>query len=480
LLAQIYSPDLLAAFAEFKHALDPEGLLNPGILVAPKAFADDLRAPTVVALGSRPPTLALAADGGDFGRAARRCVGVGKCRSASGGVMCPSYRATGDEKDSTRGRARVLQEMLDGRTITSGYRSEEVLDALDLCLGCKGCRTDCPVGVDMAAYKTEFLHKHYRGRLRPPAHYSLGWLPLWARLAGLAPGLVNRVLASPAGVVAKRLGGIAAERELPVFARRSFSKRAGAGRRVSPADAGERPAVVLWADTFTESFTPEVGTAMVKVLRSAGFRVLLPPRRGCCGLTWISTGQLDVARRVLSHTLRTLQPALEAGLPIVVPEPSCAAALRTDLLELLPDHPLAHRAAAQITGLSDFLTKQAPNWRPPAPNPLAGRKALVQIHCHQYATGGQGTAERDLLARAGIDAEILDTGCCGLAGDFGVVTGHYEVSLAVAELGLLPAVRAAAADTLIVADGFSCRTQILQGVPGRRVVHLAEVLAAGL
>jgi FAD/FMN-containing dehydrogenase/Fe-S oxidoreductase len=513
LLAAMYSPELLRAFEEFKAVFDPDAVLNPAVLVAPRDFAADLRAPRVVQ--AAPPELAFAGDGGDVGRAARRCVGVGKCRSAVGGVMCPSFRATGDEKDSTRGRARVLQEMLDGRTVSGGYQAPEVLDALDLCLGCKGCKTDCPVGVDMAAYKTEVLYQRYRGRLRPAAHYALGWLPLWARLAGFAPRVVNRVTASPLAPLLKRAGGIAPERALPRFAARSFSRRAreGAASVAAPAasaasaspaspmarsgaasaSAGAAPGtwsasslwelagtrtVVLWADTFTENFTPAVGEALIAVLRSAGFRVLLPPRTGCCGLTWISTGQLGVARRVVARTLEAMAPAVEAGLPIVVPEPSCAAALREELTELLPSHPLAARAAELVTGPAQFLARYAPDWRPPA-SPLRGHKALIQIHCHQYATGATGEAEVELLARAGVQARVV-SGCCGLAGDFGVTAGHYEVSMAVAELNLLPAIRAASADTLLIADGFSCRTQVEQAVAERRVWHVAEVLAAGL
>ncbi|NUR57534.1 MAG: FAD-binding oxidoreductase [Catenulispora sp.] len=477
LLAAMYSPELLAAFEEFKAAFDPGAVLNPAVLVAPRAFDADLRAPGVVQ--DSPPTLglALSADGGDFARAARRCVGVGKCRSMTGGVMCPSYRATGDEKDSTRGRARVLQEMLDGRSVTQGYQAPEVLDALDLCLGCKGCKTDCPVGVDMAAYKSEFLYQHYRRRVRPAVHYSLGWLPLWARLAAFAPRVVNRAMASPLAPLLKRAGGIAAERALPRFAARPFRRRV-TGHGVRPAEASPTESVVLWADTFTEHFTPAVGEALIAVLRAAGFRVLLPPRTGCCGLTWISTGQLGVARRVLERTLELMRPAVQAGLPIVVPEPSCAAALREELTELLPAHPLAARAADLVTGPAEFLAARAPDWKPPA-SPWAGAEALVQIHCHQYASGHTGQAEIELLARAGVRATVV-SGCCGLAGDFGVTAGHYQVSMAIAEQNLLPAVRAAAADTLVIADGFSCRTQVEQAVAGRRVWHVAEVLAAGL
>ena len=489
LLPLMYSAEIIGAFAEFKGIWDPAGLLNPGILIAPKALTADLRAPAV--RQGAVPVLAFADDGGDFGRAVRRCVGVGKCRSSSGGVMCPSFRATGDEKDSTRGRARVLQEMLDGRTVTDGYRSEEVLDALDLCLGCKGCRTDCPVGVDMAAYKTEFLNQHFKGRPRPRAHYSLGWLPMWARGAAVAPRAVNRLLAGPLAPVVKKLGGIAVERDLPAFAERTFTsrfrrgaggERGGRGVKVRPGigdrlAADDRPTVVLWPDTFVENFAPEIGVAAVAVLRDAGFRVLLPPRVGCCGLTWISTGQLGMARRVLRHTLDLLEPALAAGLPIVVLEPSCAVALRTELPELLPDDARSRPLADSVLTLAGFLARHAPDWEPPL---AAGRRALVQVHCHQYATGGPGRQEAGLLSRMGIAAEILDAGCCGLAGDFGVVEGHYDVSMAVAELGLLPAVRASSPETLIIADGFSCRTQIAHGAPGRRAVHLAEVLAQGL
>jgi FAD/FMN-containing dehydrogenase/Fe-S oxidoreductase len=479
LLAAMYSTEVLTAFEEFKAAFDPSAVLNPAVLVAPRAFDVDLRAPGVVQ--PEAATLALAADQGDFGRAVRRCVGVGKCRSAGGGVMCPSFRATGDEKDSTRGRARVLQEMLDGRSVTRGYRAPEVLDALDLCLGCKGCKTDCPVGVDMAAYKSEFLYRHYRGRVRPAVHYSLGWLPVWARMASVAPRVVNRVLASPIAAVVKRIGGIAGERELPRFAARPLRRRVVGIGVAAPRGVGALPkepeTVVLWADTFTENFTPAVGEALIAVLRSAGFRVLLPPRTGCCGLTWISTGQLGMARRVLERTLELMRPAVEAGLPIVVPEPSCAATLREELTELLPSHPLAARAAALVMGPAEFLVAHAPEWRPPA-SPWAGAKALIQIHCHQYASGHTGDAEVEVLARAGVTATVV-SGCCGLAGDFGVTAGHYDVSMAVGELNLLPAVRAADSETLVIADGFSCRTQVEQAVVGRRVWHVAEVLGQG-
>jgi Fe-S oxidoreductase len=411
-----------------------------------------------------PPTVFwFDADGNSFARATRRCVGVGKCRQTGGGVMCPSYQVTREEKHSTRGRAHLLWEMLRGEVVTDGWRSEEVRDALDLCLSCKGCKADCPVNVDMATYKSEFLYHHYRHRPRPVSHYSMGWLPLWARLAAPVPGLVNGV--TRLGLV-KRLGGIAPQREVPRFTR--SLRRSLRGHTSANPDG---PRVLLWPDTFTNYLAPKIGLAAVEVLEAAGFQVVLPPKRVCCGLTWISTGQLGTAKRVLRRTMSVLEPELEAGTTIVGLEPSCTAVFRDDAKDLLPGR-LSELAAAQTRTLAELLS--ATDWQPPA----VGREALVQTHCHQHAVLGFA-ADREVMASAQVDATVPDSGCCGLAGNFGFERDHYDVSVAAAERVLLPAVRAAAPDTLIVADGFSCRTQIQQQT-GRDVLHLAQVLQQGL
>ncbi|MEU8729835.1 FAD-binding and (Fe-S)-binding domain-containing protein [Streptomyces tendae] len=504
LLPRMYGAETVALFERAKALWDPDDLLNPGMLVRPAPLDTNLR---FAVLPREPVDVAFGypSDGGDFSAAVRRCVGVAKCRTTSApgaGVMCPSFRATGEEEHSTRGRARLLHEMLAGELVTDGWRSTEVRDALDLCLSCKGCRSDCPVGVDMATYKAEFLHHHYAGRRRPAAHYAMGWLPVWLRWAARvrAAPVVN-ALASvrPLTAVAKRLGGIAGQREVPRLAREPFSRwwRRRGGRPAAGGGPGG-DLVVLWPDTFTEHLSPSVGRAAVRVLEAAGLRVALPPtlrgravvgdgtsrsalalltaRRGgraCCGLTYVSTGQLDRARAVMRRTLDLMAPVLETSAPVVVLEPSCAAALRTDLPELLHDDPRAARLAARVLTFAEALERHAPHWTPPAVN----LPAVGQTHCHQHAVLGDA-ADRRLRASAGLTGE-LSGGCCGLAGNFGFEAGHYEVSAACAEDQLLPAVREAPDGAVVLADGFSCRTQLeqLAGVRGR---HLAEVLAEGV
>ncbi|GKQ36573.1 FAD-binding and (Fe-S)-binding domain-containing protein [Streptomyces sp. A012304] len=500
LLPRMYGARTVALFERAKAVWDPDDLLNPGMLVRPAPLDRDLRfsvlprEPVAVAFG-------YPGDGGDFSAAVRRCVGVAKCRTtaASGpAVMCPSFRATGEEQHSTRGRARLLHEMLAGELVTDGWRSPEVLEALDLCLSCKGCRSDCPVEVDMATYKAEFLHHHYAGRRRPAAHYSMGRLPQWLRWASRAraTGVLNALASvGPLAAVAKRLGGIAPERQIPRLARETFSgwwRRRGARLE----EAGDL--VVLWPDTFTEHLSPSVGRAAVRVLEAAGLRVALPPtlrmrgrpvadgrsrsaaalltaRRGrvCCGLTYISTGQLDHARAVLRRTLDLMEPVLETDAPVVVLEPSCAAALRADLPELLHDDPRAARLAARVLTFAQALERHAPGWRPPR----LDRPAVGQTHCHQHAVLGDA-AERRLRAAAGLTGE-LSGGCCGLAGNFGFEKGHTEVSRACAQEQLLPAVQNAPEGAVVLADGFSCRTQLDQ-LAGVRGAHLAEALAEAL
>ncbi|MGX1672525.1 FAD-binding and (Fe-S)-binding domain-containing protein [Streptomyces sp. NPDC055400] len=476
-LPQVFSEEAMDAFCDFKTIWDPGNRLNPGILVHPRPADERLR----IKPGHRPTlpmttTLALAEDDGDLSKALRRCVGIAKCRTSSGGVMCPSYRATGDETHSTRGRARVLYEMVQGDVITDGWQSEEVADALDLCLSCKGCKSDCPVGVDMATYKAEFLHHHHKGRIRPITHYSLGWLPLWSRLASYAPGVVNAIGGNKAtAALLKKAGGIAPERPIPPFAKRRF--RTWFRRSHKPAVPGSRGKVLLWPDTFTEFMSPQVGQAAVEVLEYAGFEVVLPPDRLCCGLTWHTTGQLDTAKKVLSRTLDAVDPYLKQGMPLIGLEPSCTSLFRTDATELFPRDERAVRLAKQTMTLAELLDQRAPD----VDFGRLGDKtvtAMTQTHCHQHATLGSKADDR-VLARAGVDSGRLDSGCCGLAGNFGFEKGHYDVSVAVGEQVLLPALREALEDTVVLADGYSCRTQIAQ-LSDRTPRHLAELLRDAL
>lgn len=473
LLPLMYGPEIIALFEEFKALWDPDNGLNPGMIVQPLPVDGDLR----VSPHRTPLPLATVfpfhTDDGDFAKATRRCVGVGKCRSADhrGDVMCPSYRVTREEKDSTRGRARLLYEMTQGEVITDGWRSTEVRDALDLCLACKGCSADCPVGVDVATYKAEFLHHHYKGRLRPASHYTMGWLPLLARPAARVPGLVNALTSSRLAPALKRLGGIAPQRDLPRFAGQTFLRWF---RRRTPQGDGRRGPVLLWVDSFNNHFSPEVLKAGVAVLEHAGYRVQVPDGTQCCGLTWITTGQLGIARRVARRTTAALAPAVSAGIPVVGLEPSCTAALKSDLPELLDDNEDARALAGATRTLAELLVHHTPGWQPPRTE----ARSISQTHCHQHATSGFG-ADSTLLARMGIDNTTLDSGCCGLAGNFGFERGHYDVSVAAGEQVLLPAVRSATDETRILADGFSCRTQIAQQTP-RSGTHLAELIAEAL
>ncbi|MFB6391978.1 FAD-binding and (Fe-S)-binding domain-containing protein [Polymorphospora lycopeni] len=478
LLPRMYGERLTRAFGQLKAIFDPDDRMNPGKIMPPYPLDSNLRLGVDYDHGEVETMFAYPDDDGKFGDAVLRCVGVGKCRRHEGGVMCPSYMVTREEEHSTRGRARLLFEMLDGTgrggTIGDGWRSTAVRDALDLCLACKGCRADCPVNVDMATYKAEFLSHHYAGRLRPRSHYSMGWLPVVAAAAGLAPRAVNAAAHAPGlGRLAKLAGGIDPRRDIPVFAAESFQRWFA---RRTPAGDGSRGEVVLWPDTFNNRFHPAVGRAAVEVLEAAGWRVRVPGRTVCCGLTWISTGQLGVARRVLRRTVDTLRPYLRAGTRVVGLEPSCTAVFRSDAHELFPGDDDFTRLREQTVTLAELLHDHSPGWRPPR----VPARALVQTHCHHHAILGTA-ADRAVLAAVGVDADLLDSGCCGLAGNFGFERGHYEVSQACAERVLLPAVRGAAATDVILADGFSCRTQVEQGAAGgRSPIHLAELLRAGL
>jgi FAD/FMN-containing dehydrogenase/Fe-S oxidoreductase len=468
LLEVMYSHRMIRAFAAFKELFDPEGLLNPGVIVAPARLDADLALHTPSDVLLPVETLfSFPHDDDGFAGAVRRCVGVGRCRSDAGGVMCPSHRATGEENDSTRGRARLLQEMVRSGTVQDGWRSTEVKDALDLCLSCKACSSDCPVGVDMATYKAEFLHHHYKGRLRPRSHYSLGWLPLTSALAGYAARPLNALLRGPVGKLLARLGGVTTRRTIPAFASRH------ALRKVLHAAKTDEPSkALLFVDSFTRAFRPEVAGAASRVLADAGIPCTAKDDL-CCGLTWVSTGQLSVARRIMARTVAHLDNGDD--LPIVVAEPSCAAALKRDVPELLGTE-AARRVAARVHTFTGALTDlAAPDWTPP-PVP---ENVVLQTHCHEYATF-TGRRPRDLLGRLGVRKVDEAEGCCGLAGNFGFEEQHYDTSMAVADLALKPRLDGLDQQTpsVVVADGFSCATQIdhLAGDRGVRALHLAELL----
>ena len=479
LLSRMYSPSALALFSQVKGIFDPDGLLNPGVLVDPEPIDAHLRRPAAKAFPAR-GGYAFGADHGDFTTAVHRCTGIGKCRAQSKGVfMCPSYAATGNEKDSTRGRARILEEAANGNLIES-FASPEVLEVLDLCLACKACIADCPAGVDMAKYRSEAYYRIYRGRLRPPSHYLLGALPRWVGLATRLPRLakvINAAMATPLRKIAFKVAGLDTRRQAPRLVSERFSKWA---KRVGieQALAGARPQdkyVALWADSFSETLDSVGAKATVKVLHEAGYKVLLAPP-SCCGLTWITTGQLPAAKKRLRQLLENLAPLAAAGIPIVGVEPSCSAVLRDDLPELLPQDRRAHLVAKNVYTLAELLSAPAPvgptNWKVPD---LRGLKVVAQPHCHHYSVMGW-QRDRQLLRRAG--AQVIEvSGCCGLAGNFGMEKGHYDVSVKVAENDLLPSLRANP-DAVLLADGFSCRTQALQ-LAGRKGIHLATLLANG-
>lgn len=481
LLTRMFGADLVQAFRELKGIFDPGNRMNPGKVVDPYRFDQNLRlgADFHPRLPEKHLHFSFPNDGGSFAQAAGRCVGVGKCRqhvTDGGTVMCPSFQVLHEEEHATRGRARLLFEMLDGHgagPITEGWRSPEVFDALDLCLACKGCRKDCPVDVDMATYKAEFLAHYWKGRLRPRSDYAMGYLPVLAGLVtrGRLGPIVNTVTHAP-GLhrIATAVAGIE-PREIPLFAGQSLQQ--WHSRRKSHG-GGERGTVMLWPDTFTNHFHPHIGRAAVAVLESAGWRVVLPDRPVCCGLTWISTGQLDVAKRVLSRTVRILADHARSGGYIVGLEPSCTAVFRSDMTELLPDDPDVALVGRQVLTLAELLHDRTPGWAPPR----LDRPALIQQHCHQHAVLGHA-ADAALLDDMGVDATYLDSGCCGYAGNFGFQPGHLQLSRDLAERVLLPAIRSADEATAVLADGFSCRSQIAEfGGDGRRAVHLAELIHA--
>ena len=478
LLPKMYGPELMKAFQEFKALWDPRNGMNPGKMIDPVAVydaTDNLR----LGAGYQPKKVDTwfhyPLDPGGFGETTLRCVGVGACRKQDHGTMCPSYMATREEKHSTRGRAHLLWEMLQGQIITDGWRNEEVREALDLCLSCKACKTECPVNVDMATWKAEFLGHHYQDRLHPLPHYLFGFMDRWARLASPLAGLANLPMRTP-GVrsLIKAVAGVAPQRTLPLFAGKSFQSQYR-----KPTSGGARNAegiqVLLWPDTWNNYFHPQVLSSAHEVLLAAGFQVEVPKKHICCGRPLYDFGFLDQARDYLLDVLRRLGPQIDAGMPVVMLEPSCASVLRDELLNFFPENERAQRLAKQTFLLSEVLARYAPAFRPP---PLDGRQILVHGHCHHKALMGMGT-EVSLLQATNAKVNLIDSGCCGMAGPFGFEKDKFEVSQALGERVLMPAVRAAAPETVVVADGFSCREQIRQN-SDRRPLHLAEVLAGRL
>ena len=474
-LPKMFGNELIEAFHEFKRIWDPRWKMNPGKIISPYGMTENLR----VGPDYNPPQprthFHFTADRNSFARASLRCVGVGECRREGGGTMCPSYMVTREEMHSTRGRARLLFEMMNGEVIEDGWKSEDVKEALDLCLSCKGCKGDCPVNVDMATYKAEFLSHYYENRLRPRHAFAFGWIHIWSRLASAAPTMANLFTQTPGlRAIAKWLAGMDQRRAIPRFAPQTFKD----WFRSRPERTAGDP-VVLWPDTFNNNFRPETARAAVEVLEDAGFNVRVPIQDVCCGRPLYDYGFLDMARRWLLDLIEKLRPEIRAGIPIVVLEPSCWAVFQDELPNVLPNDEDAKRLRQQVYTLSDFLYQRAPNYR----IPKLHRRALVHGHCHQKSLDrlndkvyGELFAEKDLLNKMGVEFETPATGCCGMAGAFGFEPlDHYDVSVACARRVLIPEIDKSPPDKLIVADGFSCREQIEQ-MTDRHALHLAEVL----
>ncbi len=496
LLPKMFGPELMEAFREFKVLFDPDNRMNPGKLMdGVRVYEPEEN------LRHEPPELAIenpalknlethfafAADGGSFARAAERCVGVGSCRNTVGGVMCPSYRATGEEQHSTRGRARLLWELMSGALRTEGFESEAVHQALDLCLSCKACKSECPVQVDIASWKSEFLAQHYKGRLHPIQHYIFGFADRLARWGSFTPGITNALLTGPAtSPLIKYIAGVAKERKLPSLASKSFQKTwvpedetSNVPRSAAEADnPPARPLVVLWPDTWNNYYHPKTLVAAEKILIEAGFRVQVPIGHICCGRPLYDFGLLPAAKSYLTNVLKQMAPQIDAGLPFIFLEPSCASVFKDEILELLPSDARAKRLSGQVWLLADWLAAKTSaseddDW---LAGRLEGASVLVHGHCHHKAVFGGSATELALLKRAGATAAPIQAGCCGMAGPFGFEADKFEVSKAIAQDALLPAVEAAGPMTMIVADGFSCREQIAQ-LSSKEAMHFAELLA---
>ena len=469
LLPKMFGKELVHAFRLFKGIWDPNNRMNPGKVVDPYAPDSNLRLGAGYKSWRGETVFSYAESDHSFGRALLRCVGVGKCRRIEGGTMCPSFMVTREEKHSTRGRAHLLADMLTGDVIRDGWKSEEVKESLDLCLACKGCKSDCPVNVDMATYKAEFLYRYYQGRLRPMGSYAMGLIYWWARLSSFAPGVVNFFTQNAAiSKLMKAGAGIAQERPMPKFAKVPF-KKWHARRQPAPSQNSTKQ-VILWADTFNNYFTPDTCRAALEVLEAAGFEVIVPQQSLCCGRPLYDHGFLGLAKRLLREIMTTLRTEIEAGIPIVGLEPSCVAVFRDEIVNLFEHEDLAHRLAQQTFTLAEFLERYAPEWAPPK---LEAR-AVLHSHCHQKSVLTTG-ADLTLLKKAGLTVDTPETGCCGMAGAFGFDAHNYEISVAIGERVLLPAARNADAETIIITDGFSCREQVEQ-LTDRKPLHLAQVL----
>jgi len=494
LLPKMFGPELMQAFQEFKAIWDPDNRMNPGKLVDAVRVYD----PTEN-LRQHPPVpgdaslklethFVFASDGGSLEQATARCVGVGSCLKKEGGVMCPSYRATGEEQNSTRGRARLLWEMLAGALRKEGFQSKAVYKALDLCLSCKACKSECPVAVDMTAYKSEYLAQRYKHRLHPLHHYVFGFADLWALLGSITPALTNAVLTGRlTSPLIKRIVGVAPARQFPLLAAKSYRKarrtsdettnvpRASMGQNTAMpvGQVAAKQVVVLWPDTWNNYYHPQTLTAAESVLTRAGFKVQIPKGHICCGRALYDFGLLGAARAYLARVFDRMAPEIEAGVPFIFLEPSCASVFKDEALEFFPNDPRAQRMSQQVWLLSDWLAAKAPEW---VTGRLEGAQVILHGHCHHKAVFGGPVNEIALLKKAGAAVELIDSPCCGMAGPFGFEADKFEVSKAIANLGLLPAVNAASPKTIIVADGFSCREQIEQ-LSDREGMHFAEILA---
>ena len=472
LLPKMFGPELMQAFAQFKALWDPTNRMNPGKLVDPIAVYDpieNLRIGPDYVPAKHQTWFQYPGDQGSFSDATTRCVGVGACRKQDHGTMCPSYMATREEKHSTRGRAHLLWEMMQGDVVKGGWRNEEVKEALDLCLSCKACKTECPVNVDMATWKSEFLAHYFEGRRHPLQHYAFGFMDRWAKIASYAPTLANLPLQVP-GVasLAKSILGVAKQRELPAFSTRNFRATFNNTSSTVPTSAP----VLLWPDTWNNYFYPQALHSAAKVLAAAGNAVEIPKRHVCCGRPLYDFGFLDQARSYLLQILEEFEPQILAGVPVVMLEPSCASVFRDELINFFPKDERAIKLSRQTIMLSEMLARSTNGWQP---GPMPGRRIVVHGHCHQKALMTMND-EMKLLRSTGAAVELLDSGCCGMAGPFGFEADKFEVSQTLAERSLLPAVRAAGPGDLLVSNGFSCREQIKQNTP-RSAVHLAEVLA---
>jgi FAD/FMN-containing dehydrogenase/Fe-S oxidoreductase len=481
LLPKMFGPEIMEALREFKMLWDPANRMNPGKLIdAVRVYdpAENLRHNPLQPHTTLTTHFAFARDGGSLEHATERCVGVGACRKTEGGVMCPSYRATGDEQHSTRGRARLLWEMLSGDLRSEGFESHAVHEALDLCLSCKACKTECPVQVDMAQYKSEFLAQHYKNKPHPLHHYVFGFADKLAKWGSITPSLTNAILNGPlTSPLIKRIVGIAKERELPKLARKSFvtehdfsRAKSGTNENGALAPAGT---VFLWPDTWNNYYHPQTLAAAESLLSDAGFNVQTPRGHICCGRPLYDFGLLDAAKNYLSNVLTQLTPEIDAGMPVIFLEPSCASVFKDELPELFPNDPRAEKLRENIWLLADWLAAKAPE---SVAGKLTGKRVLIHGHCHHKAVFGGPKNEISLLRAAGATVEPIETTCCGMAGPFGFEAEKYEVSKTIANLGLLGPINAAAQETLIVADGFSCREQIAQ-LGHREAMHFAEALA---